>query len=140
MAKLLVLRKSSRIFTDQSVEFQCKEQGHRAYDYVIEIAATEKLDENDFIIDHTVVHDVIANVIQNKMGSCERLCLRVEEDVLRTLKEHGCHVQKIDFSIQPVNSNAGMRIVSEYEKSDAELEREMREWAEGMSFLTDVER
>jgi hypothetical protein len=112
--RTLILCKNSTIYTKAEVEFQCKQKGHTAYDYEIEIEAGVKLDEKDFLIDHTIIHKVIENVIQNDMGSCERLCLRVEERVKEKLKEHGVEVYKLRFIIKPVDSNAWIKLVADY--------------------------
>lgn len=108
----LVLTKNSRVSTDKAVPFQCKEQGHTDYDYEIEITTGPFLDENDFIIDHTVVHNVIRDVVRDQVGSCERICLRVQEALSKTLKEHGCALKQISLAIKPVNSNAWVKLVS----------------------------
>lgn len=114
-SRTLVLHKHSSVHTNAAAMNQCKDVGHKDYDYEIEITTTTKLDADDFIIDHTTVHKVIENVVQTRMGSCERLCLNVEEDVLAALEEHGCTVKKIVFAIKPATSNAWMRFEGEYE-------------------------
>lgn len=123
----LVLMKHSTIKTSDTVDYQCKVHGHRMYDYEIEITTGEQLDGSDFIIDHTIIHRVIENVIQTKMGSCERLCLTVEEDVLEALKEHGCTVQRLVFMIKPVDSNAWVKVVGEYDEHESKSLYERRD-------------
>jgi hypothetical protein len=112
--KQLILLKHSTVKTSASAYNQCKDVAHSAYDYEIEVTTGGQLDEDGFIIDHSVIHQIIVDVIQNKMGSCEQLCLRVEEDVLQKLQEHGCNVQRLVFMIKPVGSNAWVKVVGEY--------------------------
>jgi hypothetical protein len=104
--KTLTLIKNSTVETDMSTYNQCKAVAHKAYEYQIEVTTTDKLDSDGWIIDHSVIHDVIKNVIQNRMGSCEELSIRSLDDVARKLNEHGCDVRAINFTIKPVGSNA----------------------------------
>lgn len=115
MKRSLVLIKHSTVATRATVPNQCKDVGHTEYNYELEVQASTRLDENDFLIDNTVLHRVIENVVQSKMGSCERLCLSVEEDILTALNDHGCFVEAIQFSIKPAGSNAWIKLVGEYD-------------------------
>jgi hypothetical protein len=115
----LILIKNSTVHTNDSIEFQCKAKGHTQYDYELKIYADPHyLDDKDFIIDHVICHKVIEEVVQNKMGSCERLLLRMETNLLAALREHGAIVQRMELSIKPVSdppSNAWVGFVSDYD-------------------------
>lgn len=119
MRRSLTLCKASRVTTTLTHQHQCKAVGHTAYDYEIQIQVAVKLDENDFIIDHSVIHEVIQSTILQKMGSCERLCLNIEERVLEVCEEHGCKVEKLFLNLKPADSNAFIKISSE---QDDEIE------------------
>lgn len=117
MKRILVLVKNSTVYTSNTAPNQCKAEGHPAYNYELEVRAHPYgLDENDFLIDHTILHNVIHETINHEMGSCERLCLNIERELLKTLLMHGCYVKKIIFAIKPVDSNAWIRFEADYEK------------------------
>lgn len=112
----LVLHKHSTIHTSAATLNQCKDVGHKAYNYEIEITCGEQLDTNGFIIDHSEIHHVIEGVINNQMGSCEELSIRAEEAVLHKMNQYGCELQRLVFSIKPVDSNAWIRVEAEYKR------------------------
>jgi 6-pyruvoyl-tetrahydropterin synthase len=110
----LTLLKNSNVKTTMSAPNQCKDEGHGSYDYEIKVTATEKLDDEGFIIDHTLLHKDIEWVAQNEMGSCEELCQRMEAKIAKTLNQHGVEFKSIDLMIKPEGSNAWVRIFVTY--------------------------
>jgi hypothetical protein len=112
--KTLTLIKSSVVETDRSHPYQCKGEGHRAYEYEIEITTTDTLDKFGFIIDHSVVHNKIKEVVNTRISSCENIVISIEEAIYLLLTGHGAEVLEMMIVIKPVGSNAYVKRVARY--------------------------
>lgn len=84
-----------------SVPNQCKTEGWPNYKYHVKIIAANRLDKDDFVIDHQEVHTVVAACFETA-ASCERLCLNIEESLHKALREHGVVVKSLYIMVQPV--------------------------------------
>lgn len=103
MAKFFVMTRKGHIVPSKMTSNQCKVEGHEDYDYIIKLVFPEftKLDENDFLIDHQKIDDVIQNMFHK--GSCERMHINICERMLKKLERKGLDIIAYKCSIIPVD-------------------------------------
>jgi len=99
--RLFTLNRLGVVTSNHSSSNQCKDFGWKDYRYEVRITCTDKLDNDDFVIEHSRIHDEVARVFQT-MGSCERLCLNIERAILKLVQSHGVKVKKIYVKVMPM--------------------------------------
>jgi hypothetical protein len=113
---MLILHKHSTIHCTKSAMNQCKEVGFKDYNYELDVLAKEKLDRDGFIIDHSALHEEVKAQFDERVGSCEQLCIRCADAIERILTLHGSAWRQIHFKLKPVDSNAWVEIKRVFKK------------------------
>ncbi len=108
-----------RVKTNEKVPNQCKIEGHKAYDYLVAlIVPSTNLDAHKFVLDHVIIHEMVSQIIENHMGSCEEICLRISERLNDFLPANNIHVMDIYIKISPVlRGNPKNRAFMEYSQT-----------------------
>lgn len=103
MKEQITLFRRGFFVTKNFTPTQCTTEGHEAYTYMATLRCGYQLDEQGFLIDHTLLHKAIVEYIKDKpMLSCEVMSKQLAHLVVDSAKGHGCALKEIDFTIIPV--------------------------------------
>lgn len=121
MAKVYVMERRGIFSPNKHTNNQCKDVGHNHYEYNCKIAfhPTTKLDENDFLIDHVDVNQVIQDCLLN--GSCERMHKRIMVNLQNILSERGIVAIAIKVTIIPKYPEGLANLTYIYTKSKEDI-------------------
>ena len=97
----ITLNRKGWIDTPAQSENQCKDIAWGRYSYEVAMTCDENnTDEQDFIIDNSVVHFAILDCFKS-MSSCEAMVKRVGWCLWEKAEAHGIRVKKIKVTIRP---------------------------------------
>lgn len=111
--RTLVIRRSGIVTTEKCSPNQCKEQGWKSYDYLVEIRCGECLDEEGFLIDNNVIHKVIQDLFAWTIGSCEEMCVSSCKMLARALKQHETDWSYISVQIRATGGITYMECIDQ---------------------------
>jgi hypothetical protein len=101
MAKLTLNRKG-RIDTAATSDNQCKDKGWGKYAYHVAITVDDdQLDENEFIMDNSIVHNAAQDCFRHGVSSCEGMVKKVAEALYEIATEYGLVPYRIYVMVRP---------------------------------------
>lgn len=103
MKKLFKLIKTGKFQINVNDPKQCKEVGHKDYNYIVKIECGDKLDDNSFIIDNSKIHNTVINNIIS--SSCEKICKHLLNEIFIKLHENKTQIFSIEVEIFPEVDN-----------------------------------
>lgn len=104
MKEQITLFRRGFFVTENFTPTQCTTEGHESYTYSATLRCGYQLDEQGFLIDHTLLHKAVVAYIKDKpMLSCEVMSKQLAHLVVDAANGHGCQLKEIDFTIIPVD-------------------------------------
>jgi hypothetical protein len=99
----LRINRFGRVEANQLSFNQCKDVGHKEYDYQISICCPDtNVDSNEFIIDHAYIHQKVVSYFKTNMTSCEGICKDLAIHLKKTMAKHKVHMVDMYIKIMPV--------------------------------------
>jgi len=90
------------VSTNHKSHNQCKDVGHKKFEYHARVKVGPKLDKDGFVIDHKDIHAAIEKRFFDGISSCEEMCRVSAEAIVKACKNHGCKVINVYLRIKPV--------------------------------------
>lgn len=92
--------------TNNHTANQCTSVGWKGYRYLVTIIAKPVLDEQGFLLDHSLIHALITDYIEKEpFLSCEETVSTICSLVADLLLSKGVVMKKLGFEITPVDHN-----------------------------------
>lgn len=103
---IYVMERKGTFAPSSSSTNQCKGEGHELYSYICKLLfhPDQKLDDNDFLIDHLDVDTIVTGVQYE--GSCERMHIQMQKALRKEFSKRGINVVAIKTTITPVITSA----------------------------------
>jgi hypothetical protein len=112
--------------TNASSENQCKDVGHKFYDYKVEIITKCNLDKDGFVFDQLLIDKEIKERFENFITSCELCCNEVEKILAKLLEEKNVKPIRTAITVKPNIGEASFTLTTEYE---TQLESDLKSFA-----------
>lgn len=99
--KYYTMMRTGTIVPSQHTDNQCKQNPTHIYDYECKIlfGSSQKLDEQDFLIEHEEINKVIQSL--GLKGSCERMASDIIEAVKKEFSERSISIAGLKITILP---------------------------------------
>jgi hypothetical protein len=99
---LFTLNRMGTFEVKMYTDFQCKQHGHRFFEYHVKIRVINSLDENGFVIDHAEVDAMIHNIVDKPMKSCELVASEVVNTIYREMVKRGSRCKSVYIKLMPI--------------------------------------
>jgi hypothetical protein len=100
---MLRLHRTGYIKTNTKSDNQCKDVGHTDYRYEAIVSCQDgELDDQGFIIDHTIIHKLVEKYFNESVDSCERMAKGCGYKIYLCCIEHGITPNNVYIRINPV--------------------------------------
>jgi hypothetical protein len=107
----LIINRFGSFQVNASDHNQCKDTGHKDFNYEVRVRCEPELDDLGFVIDHHELDVAIKiQAFQPVMGSCEQFIVRVAQAIRDVLQEKGVVFTGIYLAIKPVDAVAFMEL------------------------------
>lgn len=99
------INRSGVVKTNHTSKNQCKDVGHKKYEYEAKVTVGSKLDKDGFVIDHADIHKAVEKLFKKGISSCEMMAHQAAMAIVKACKKHGCKVKKVYVKIKPVGAD-----------------------------------
>jgi hypothetical protein len=104
-----ILRKKGTFMLNNDSENQCKDKGHREFKYIVKLRFPDVLDADGFVIEHTVISELIDSEIKNA-DSCENLAKKICLSLIDLFNSENLAVLDMSIRILPKGNNVTANI------------------------------
>jgi hypothetical protein len=100
MQETFTLNRTGKFKLLKTSSNQCRQKGHQAYEYHIQLVVkSNTLDKQGFIVDHVVIDDAVQKVTK-KATSCELLCKRICKGIEQSLSKRNLKFKSIHVQVK----------------------------------------
>ena len=96
-----ILQRYGLIETDLVSPNQCKDKGHKTYEYLVRITCLNKLNNEGFLVDNKAINHVMKYSL-TQMTSCEKLCEHYANALQQLFEDQDVPVCEMYVSLKPV--------------------------------------
>lgn len=103
----LQINRIGRVKTNKSSSNQCKEIGHKSYEYQISVICDTfyaKSNIKKILVEHVLIHETVQNYFHLRITSCEGICMDLAVDIQMLMEKFKITPYNIYIKIRPLST------------------------------------